>query len=260
MNNKKTIRKAAIIYALLYFTLFLIFYLPNYVPILNEFVEASFKTPYIIIRGVLETTFQFFIPVSAAAVLFAISSSEGRRGVLKSAIFLALPVTVYSLPYCYLYALSLGFDSIEGAGISLAFTLCSAAFEYAHAVLLFLAASFISERAARGRAFGEGDNQKSVSVQQSATDRFSIKSAFDLSVPLTFAVIVISLCELVYNLILEIIDTVSFFVESGGSFTSTDVLDIVFSYLFLLLTMLICHTLSCFMAQRALEVKEDAEI
>ncbi len=258
MDNKKTVKKAALLYSLLYFVLFLIFYLPNYVPECNEFVEISFKTPYLIIRGVLERLFEFFIPASAAAILLSFAEQCGKRRALVNAIFLSLPILVYSLPYCYLYALSLGFDSIEGIVISMLFSACGIILQWCHTLLLFLVAAFITAKKTKGGAFDghDGDDMS----ESSSPKRFGIKFAFDFSKPLIFGILVISLGELAYNVILEIINTVSYFIEAAGSYTAYDVIDIMGTYLFLLATMIISHIVFCFMTARRGSGENNAEI
>ena len=253
MDTKKSIKSMALIYALLYFSLFLIFYLPNYVKEINELVEIQIKTPYLIVRGVMERLFQFFIPVSGASLVLSTSGENNKKALIKNSLLLCLPLLIYSLPYCYLYALSLGFDSIEGTGISLIFSAIGIALQWCHVLLLVVVCRFITARCV---ASGEASENTSESLAESSL----IKQSFDFSLALPFSVLVVSLLELLYNLILEIINTASFFIEAGGTYTLNDVIDIVFTYVFLLMTMLISHAASYCIAKRVERREGDAEI
>ena len=257
VNNKKTVKRAALVYSLLYFLLFLIFYLPNYVPECNEFVELSFKGPYLIIRGVLERLFQFFIPMSSAALLLALSKYRTRGAVIKYAVLLSLPAAVYSLPYCYLYALSLGFDSIEGTGISFALTVLGLALQWCHVMLLFALGSFITAKRAKKRKDDASVENDTYDVN--TTERFTPALAFDFSSPLFFGVLIISLCELTYSTVIELVNTVSFFLDGGELYTVWGVVDTVSVYLFILAEMLVCHIIASFMAWNAERGEENAE-
>lgn len=258
MKNGKTVKKSALVFCLLYFVLFLIFYLPNYVEAINELVELKIKTPYLIVRGVLEQLFLFFIPSAAASILFSLSRSLNKKSVLVSAIFLAMPVLVYSLPYCYLYALSLGFDSIEGTVISLIFSILGVAIEWCKIIILFTLAHLLTKR-----RFGDEEVEILQCAPAQPKKRFDIREAYDFSSRLPFAVLVISLLELAYNLIIELINTVAYFAAEGTSYTLDGVMEILGTYLFLLFAMLVSHTASFCVAKYANSTERtecDAEI
>jgi len=248
MTDTRKIRARALaaVYSALYLIVFLIFYLPNYA---FELPEESIGG-FLIFRDICERLVQFFVPLSAAAVLFVRSANRGIRGILLPSLLLSAPSLVYALPYCYLYALSQGYDSAEGTVISLLLSAFGAILLALWIILLVTVS-----RTVAGVTVGRGIEGASLSerrraVHLSLADSLEPSGMFDLSSVRARGIFAAGLTVFSVQVILEIVSVILFFTEDGAYYDGGDILYISLTFVFMLTELLGCYALSYFISKK----------
>lgn len=169
------------------------------------------------------------LAASAAVVLLNLVLLS-KKSWLLSALALSLSRLFYLLPYDYLYFEFGGYDT----GESLLLSLIQGALEVAltFGILLFLtfAASITVSRRTPCDEEGESELLK--------------RKIFDFSDRYAVGVFTMSIILFLYNLIGEIADTVSYLVDYAGTYRAGEILYIVLSYVFILLSLLAVHSVA----------------
>ena len=90
---------------------------------------------------------------------------------------------------------------------------------------------------------------------------FKKTDIFDFQHPVTFSLFTASIASFIYNLVLEIIDTVSYIREVEGSFEVGEIIYIMMRYVFILALMFISHAVAVFVKNKLTvgHSKEDEE-
>ncbi len=261
-NVRRARRLFIIISSALYLFIFLIFYIPNYVFSELDVWEGPSLDIYLIVRELLEKLVGFFIPAAIGAILFA---TEGRIGrALLRSVTLNLPILIYSIPYCYLYSLSLGYDSINGLLISVGLSAAGLFIQWLHAAALYFVAGAAAAlplyrrskealppmRAARSTSAEKRALWKAAWSDARSEIRagrvFSFESAGNVGI---FAAVFV---DFAFRVVMELISTVSFFIEAEGLFSASEIFTIIFTYLFLLAELILIYFLCCVFKNRAL--------
>ena len=237
MSKKKIYKSACTAYCIGYFLIFLVFYLPNYALELPE----EFIGTYLVAREILERIVRFMIPATAAVIVFAAERDGGKGRKVWLSLLLASCAAIYYLPYCYLYALSLGFDSVESVGLSRMMTLGDIALRFAEIFLLNWLATLVSYRVAR-RSDADGSLLDRDKIRTAINENM-IGAAFDLLHPATAGVLAIAIAKLAMALITEIYDTVTYLIEDAGMYGAGEIIYIMATYVILLGLMVLCHVI-----------------
>ena len=193
-----------------YLTSFIIYYLSSYILYENDFLAYlrifSNKLTYLL------------VPLASAVIALIIYAFSDMRHTLICLIPLTFARIIYYIPYFYLIFIFDNFDSVEALPLAFLVSLLEAGFAYAINLGFFLMAKWIIE--------------KKKTKEDSFADTVAIPTALDFNNPTSFAFMIFSLIAFLYFFIYEIINTVSFIMEYSGSFTSTEIIYTVFSYIF----------------------------
>ena len=264
MKDKKKIIGALIgACAVLYLYIFLLFYVPNYMIEVQGDVSI-----YLIVREFSERLVYFAAPLISAAGLFALYGGERFLPSLLGASLLSLSTLVYSIPYTYLYLLSLGYDSLDALLPMLLLSFAAYVIDFIHVSLLHIAmrsAAKIMLGAGmkrelppkrRERLSKEDASAIRKNLDTALPNALSVGEAFDFSAEATVGIFAGAALEFVYRLVLELIDTVSY-ISVGGVSDFIDVLYIAFTYTIILgelvLMQFICHKIKKLITERALD-------
>ena len=160
----------------------------------------------------------FFI--AAATVSLMKLRFVSKRAWLSTAAFLSLSRLFYMLPYSYLYFENNGYDTLESVTLALAECALDFILTLVIILLLSLVAEFLLSRSA------------------DANDNFGL---FDFSRGPVRAAFVMALIIFIYDLIREIIVTVDYLIEYAGTYRFGEIIYMVFTYLFMLLSLILVH-------------------
>ena len=203
------------------------------VHIANLFMTESFGLTLEYIRTYLGIIFESVLVPIMALILLITFTYCGIKRAIGAAFILSLSRLAYCLFYYYMFYISYGFDTAESIPLSL---LTSALICLATAVevLVYFGISLIALKLTR-------TDVNYPSFTDRLADRMSENGFLDTSNPVT--VCIFSLCSLSFikNLVSEITDTVEFFIEYGNNFSTDEILLIVFNYIFILLTFILCY-------------------
>lgn len=231
MDKKRIYGTVSIVYCLCYFVIFLAFYLPNYALTLPDEAVGT----YLVVREILERFVGFILPATAAATVFTVDIGSTRNIILR-ALQLASTSAVYYIPYCYLYALSLGFDSVEAICISPLMTLCDILIGAAHTVALVALGYFVA-RLVTLKNTEECDRSD---VRRLIGENM-VGEVFDHRHGATAGILAMAIGELAISLVSEIYDTVTYLIEDAGMYGAGEVMYIMLTYALLIGETVLCH-------------------
>ena len=230
--EKKLIKRAIVFLALINLMNFFVYYTAFYI-----FKNQATLYIFYYCNDIANT----LLPVLSATVLFTLYPKYGVNKSLLFALYFSLTWILNLFPYyAYEYAyqrLDFG-EVLFFAGIHTFFMLIVI---YIEITVLFLLMIFVTEKIAK---------KKSGSFN---TDYIFKKSkTTDFSNPVTIGIFSASFAMFVYNLVTEIIDTVSYLVDVWGYYESNEIIYIIFRYCFALGMLLISHFLSIFVRNKLL--------
>lgn len=188
---------------------------------LQTFVITGAASFYIL--HFLTKTLETALLVFGATVLFCGVAAFGGKYMLPRLPLFLLPRFLYSLPNDYLSFLSYGYDSLESVVLGL---LLSVAQLLVYALLLLLFATL-------GMFLSHAATKKS-KIPFSLRDGDGGEDIFDFSRASNLALLGIAGGVFLYNLISEIVNTVSYLMDYAGSYTVGEIVYMLFTYLFLL--------------------------
>ena len=240
-------RRTVKISLLLYVYIYLLFHIPNYVFDPDDWIGTTSWEIYIVIRDISERIVSYLVPVLVAAVIY-VTESKTVSAVRQSLLY-AAPVLVYSLPYCYLYAISEGYDTPESIGISLGLSAAGLLVQAIHIFALYILAKYLTaysaykklrEQRSRASRNPKNEPQQALWEQALSVSREDIvpDSPMSLSTLGGLGIFATVFAEFAVRLIIEIVNTVSLFIEAKGDITVPELLSMIFAYVFLLLELL----------------------
>ena len=168
------------------------------------------------------------VPVVSAAILTAIS--YGSR--FSKKILLALPFALAKIGYLLPYGFMIFSAQYEVYFATVISVIYSLVFMLLALIEIIVYTSIICAFINRGFK-----NQKIAPTSRA--------SALNLDAPVTIGVMVSALSRFAVNFILELIDTVNYFVEYAGTYTLGEIIYIIFSYVMLLIFAMATHFIAC---------------
>ena len=178
---------------------------------------------------VLTKCSDFILPVIIASVtLLLYGRCEGRRWLI-STLLLSVSVIFYSYPYYYIYHIERGFTTPEALGLSALVTLVSILTLAIHSLLLFLAA-YLYVRLDKK----DGSARERLAMRTVYTERLDFKRGAG------FMLFLISLCEMIFRVAVEIYETAVFFKNVGLTVSTEEVLTVIISYLLIIGLFVLC--------------------
>lgn len=262
---KKSILKCFWIYLALYFGLFLLFYIPNYVIEDYAYLVGDFEY----VRFFLARLYEFTLGASAAVVLFVILVRNGEVTVpvtLAAASVFALAKIIYSLPYYYLYFLSIGYDSIDGIPLYTLSALLAVIFEWVKTILFFSVCYLVSRRHIKKELISRLPvaKQKKPPEKERAeikratdmrlSDELTLGGTFNFDAPVTLGIFLVSVGQFAFALISEITSTVDYLIEFAGNYRTDEIVYMTFCFIFILaelvISHLVCHYIKNYTARK----------
>ena len=258
---KRSLTRTFLIYLALYFALFLLFYIPNYLIEDYAYIVGNFEY----VRHFFAMLLEFLLGASGAVVLFSVLIRHG--GVTTSrAIWGAATVAsarvIYSLPYYYLYFLSLGYDSIDGIPLYTLSALIAVILEWVKTLGLFAAVYFVARRGVMGeliKTLPVSHRKKPTEKERRAlhtaadlalSERLVTKNPVNLDIPVTLGVFLASAGQFILSLVLEIKNAADYLTEYAGNYRTDEIVYMTVSFIFLVAELIISHLLCHYVKNR----------
>ena len=160
--------------------------------------------------------------------------SKRRFGIGAAALYVLifdLPCLFYTLPYNYLDFFYSDLGTSDSILLSMLYSLLQIAVTFAEGFLLFLLMIFVLKKLAK----------QPIKTQSELSKILAPANFFDFNAPVTAAVFSAALARFIYNLGLEIYDTVLYLIKFSSSTRAEEIIYIVLSYIFILATLLLSH-------------------
>ena len=178
----------------------------------------------------------FFFPLICAYLMLMVYAKRGYLSAFVLALSLLITRLAYYFPYFYEYfVLEAGYTSGDALFLSSLRSLLMISLSFIHILALFFGMLLLlNVIKVRGNADATSTKEKLLSND-------SMTSSFDFSSGAVIASFALSLAQLVYSLVLEIIDTVEFLSTSIGTLLLSELLTMIFNYILLIALSLISH-------------------
>ena len=230
-TEKSFFKKCAIYILLAELACFLAFYIAAFT-IPHEVTAYAY---YYIVEVV-----DFALPIFAAFAIYTVYLRDGIKWALIRTILPALATLAYVFPY---HAFAYAYEQMVITDV-LIYSSIQAAFAFAIAYLKMIALAFVIVFASRMVSKGH------------KPAKISSRPVFDLSAPLNLGIFAATAALFVYKLALEIYDTVVYITEYIGTYVTSEIIYMVFRYMFLLLLLLGVHFAVCKTKNRLAESVE----
>lgn len=217
---------------------FLLYYISTY---LAQSVALTYISLY------FSEIVYLFLPLLTAALLIKPYADGGFPKSLILAIPISLAEIIYILPYRLFELAYQGYEIGETLFFSIIITLITLMLNYLRLLLLLSIIIFLT------RLFAKSQKQKASAFAPSLED----KDPFDFSRPLTKGIFGASLTVFAFALISEIIDTVNFLLVYSGNYRMSEVLYMLFRYVFILAVLITSHVFAHFISIKLLRAVKD---
>ncbi len=249
---KKSIKRCFFTYLSLYFVLFLIFYIPNYV--IEDYAYTVGNFEYV--RHFLSLLLEFILGASGAVVLFVVLMRTGgvtTGHVLTGAATIAAAKLIYSLPYYYLYFLSLGYDSVDGIPLYTLSALFAVMLEFAKLILFLSLVYFTSRRHIMKElkltlpaAYRKKPSEKERRALHAAadvrlSDELTVGGVLNFDAPVTLGIFLSSVGQFAYALSAEIKNAADYLTEFAGNYRTDEIIYMTACFVFVIFELIISH-------------------
>ena len=185
------------------------------------------------IRNAISSIF----PIIALVLILPAYSKRKVKGALISAIKFSLIPILYSFPtYAFQYAYA-GYTIDFVLVLSLGSTIFSSITVYAELLLLLLLFVFVLKKCEKKK--GASD----LNIKNALSEEIS---AFNFSSPTTLGFLSAAGAIFIYNIACELYDTVIFLINYEGTYSTNEIVYIMYRYLYILLIFLVSHYLACY--------------
>ncbi len=206
----------------------------------------QFDEPGVVLQYVtyyFDRIWEFLFPALSTLMMLVSSCYCGYKTALANGAVYAATRAFYYIPLGYIMSIGYGYDSLESllGGLVIALIVCAIAYleSLLSAALSLLPAYMIAKKEARPIA----------DVLRSELPRHD---SMDISLAGTAALGIIALVQFLKILASEIADTVEFF-AGGSSYTTDEVLYVVFKYFFAIALLTGVYFLLCYLKKRAVD-------
>ncbi len=201
--KKFTAAKACAIFCGVNFAVFILYYLANYILTDNASLYISSFAVELLLT---------VLPVTAAALSSAVWERTDAASAFKLLIATTLPSLLFRIPLEYMNYMDSGYLSEEAVLIAVLISLLYVAFFYAEASVYLLIIKGLSARSPSASKVG----------------------LLDLSSPLNLSLFICASARFIFNLIFELIDTVSFLTSYSAVYTAGEIIYICARYIWIL--------------------------
>lgn len=177
----------------------------------------------------LSKTVEFIAPPVIAAVGFAILISYGKGALVKFALTVASARLFYSLPYYYIiFIYNHGYDSIESISLSLLATALVILLTFGGTLISLGIYSVVLNKQCKKDGAAKEDALPTLLTKSTVTDFLA---------PVNTPILTFALTRFAFSFVMELIDTVAFFVEYRSDYLAKEIITILvnFTLLFVLL-------------------------
>jgi hypothetical protein len=191
-----------------------------------------------------------FLSVALAAIMMTVSYSYfGYKRALTTGAVYAAARACYFIPYGYILSIGYGYDSLESLLGGIIIALIAAVGAYLASLISMLLAILPAHVKARRRE---------CSVREVLSEDLPFGDPMDVSLAGTAAVGIISLVQFTVLIAGEIADTVDFF-AGNSSYTTNEVLYVVFKYFFAILLLTGVYFLLSYLKRYAVDEAVEAQ-
>ena len=275
LKSKLGIGKGTLILLGINLLLFLFVFIPIYVTddldnLYYYILKAGDYSGFFYFVSHVEEFVRWCSPVFAGVLLCQRYAFFGLKKTLTAGLKLSAASLIYTIPFCYLYAMSNGAYTVEallwGAFVSLIY----AVILYLQSLIMFVIIKKTVCYFKAKAALSELPPIKSVNskkalmkehvakAEKSLAKNLSAGGAFDFSSPGTLGVFFASLFNFAIYLVKEIIDTASYLKEYAGTYRTEEIGYMLFRFIFILALLFICHAV-CHFAKSKSEYFETEE-
>ena len=231
INEKHVAGKMTAVFTTVNFLSFLLYYFTFYV------IKTQVSLHYL---------FYFFnelvrtlLPIIAVLASFITFTMRGFRRASLHALLFTLSWIINLFPY---YAFEYAYQGIEISAVltfALIHTLFMILVIYIEIIVLLLLMIFVTEKIGK-ISFANYDRRSSLFE----------RDIFDFSKPLCAGILSVSAAVFIYNLICEIIDTVSFIKDVYGIYDAKEIIYMVFKYIFIMIMFVLSYFTAHFVKSR----------
>lgn len=216
----------------------------------NMFRYDTLGTVFSYARYYLSRIWEFAMPALAVLMMLVIFAYIGKKQAFVAGAVWASTRILYYFPLGYITSIGYGYDSIEAVLIALAVSVIIAALTYIELIICFgLSMLVISKMTATRRG----------TLCEVMAAGLTRHDALDLGNIGTAAIGVIVLCQFIKVMVLEIVDTVGFFLEYGSTYSIGELLYIMLKYIFALLLLVMVHLFVCFIKKKVVDGRTRGE-
>ncbi len=275
LKSKLGIGRGASILLGLNFLLFLLVFIPIYV--INDLDNLY----YYIYRSGEYSGFFYFVshldellrwctPIFAGVLLCQRYAYFGLKKALTGGLKLAAASLVYTIPFCYLYAMSNGAYTVEALLWGLFVSLMYMLVLYLQSLIMFViikrTVCFFTAKEALANLPPLKTKTSSKALMKehiknaddNLAQNLSGGAAFDFASPATLGIFFASLFNFAIYLVKEIIDTASYLKEYAGTYRPEEIGYMVFRFIFILALLFVCHAI-CHLAKEKSEYYTEEE-
>ena len=181
---------------------------------------------------------------------------------LTGALAIAAAKIIYSLPYYYLYFLSIGYDSIDGIPLYTLSALLAVIFEWAKLLLFFTLIYLTSRRhimreliLTLPKAHQKKPTEKEKQVLHASADarlagELTLGGVLNFDAPVTLSIFLASVGQFVYALSVEIKNAVDYLTEFAGNYRTGEIIYMTFCFVFVVAELIISHLVCYYLKNR----------
>ena len=193
-----------------------------------------------IFQYVSEVVDMLFLAVCAVLMMILYAYS-GLKSALPAGLLFFFTRTVYYLLFYYvdlvMYS-STPINSGDAILIAAVYTLILCLFGVVQTFAIFGIGLFVYKLRASCVSRGSLKESLKLSLGQ--------HTMLDFELPLAVSLLAVSAFQFLFHVAFEIYDTVCFFMEYGGSYTTEELIYIIWRYLFYIIMFVLCHFITCF--------------
>ena len=243
-KNKRVVLWTFLIYAGANLSVYLTSHFAPYIK--NDVIGAICEYLALYLLKALE----FIAPPIIATLMLIIFTHKNLVKAMFAVVVISSARIFYFLPYLYMQTFDKG-GSLYAILISLIgcirITILTAAGAY-----ISLCIGLIALRLALKRSY-----QETISMLPELLER---RSSLDFLKPENLPIMIFALLRFALDVILEIVDTVSFFISEGADYSATEIFTMLFNYVWLFALLVAAYLIACRIkdALRGFAVKEES--
>ena len=206
------------------------------------------SSPLVYLHLYASKIWDFLFPAISAFAVTVFFVRRGFPAALLLTLSFSLSKLIYAMPFYYeYYVLDIGYTSADALLLSSIRSAADIAVLFIHIFALVIISLCILHLVLK-------KSGSEAPLSESLTDATSTESSFDFSSPSVVLSLTLSVCQLIYSLTFEIIDTVEFLKDTVGNILFTELITIIINYILFISLSLLLH----FVIFKKMQTKSDA--